>query len=202
MTKGGARFGAGRPGWRRKIEHCLRLDMRQLHANGLLTPGSRFSWCWTNSYTGESTGSVAVEVLNDRLVLTYRTRDRYEAVHLTVRRTICNFGGNRPWFVCPLCLENRLVLAYSRQTWACRGCQKLAYASESLDAISRGWRAQARWEALLDDNRKRPKGMWRKTHERLLRKLSERVALRELQCEEQLIRLLGLDCGIEDQHSD
>src|SRR5215469_2758284 len=38
MGTGGSRFGSGRPGWRRKCEHLLALDVRVLARRGRLTP--------------------------------------------------------------------------------------------------------------------------------------------------------------------
>src|SRR3569623_1860609 len=48
--RGGSRYGAGRPGWRRKCEQSQALDIRQLHRRKLLYPGAWFSWKWTNNY--------------------------------------------------------------------------------------------------------------------------------------------------------
>jgi hypothetical protein len=46
MGTGGSRYGAGRPGWRRKCEHYLRFDVRNLHRVTRLRPG-RLGWQWT-----------------------------------------------------------------------------------------------------------------------------------------------------------
>ena len=184
---------AGRPGWRRKIEHCLRLDMRELSRKGLLTAGYRFSWRWTNSLTGEETRSIGIEVRPEGFVLRYSTPNGIRDEQLAITRTPCRFGGSRPWFVCPSCNENRLVLAYSRQRWACTDCHNLAYVSECLHPISRTWRQQERLERLLDEDWERPKGMWRKTHERLLDRLTALIDYRQTQCDEILARLLQVD---------
>jgi len=55
MGTGGVRYGAGRPGWKRKAEQSMAFDVRQIAKKGLLRPGV-FSWHWSNNY-GEKVGS-------------------------------------------------------------------------------------------------------------------------------------------------
>ena len=52
--------------------------------------------------------------------------------------------------------------------FACRHCQRIAYASQSGDVCDRTWRKQAKAEAKLGPNWTRPKGMHATTRERLL----------------------------------
>ena len=52
--------------------------------------------------------------------------------------------------------------------FACRHCQRIAYASQSGDLCDRTWRKQAKVEAKLGPNWQRPKGMHDTTRERLL----------------------------------
>ena len=72
MGTGGMRYGAGRPGWKRKAEQSMAFDVRQIAKKGLLRPGA-FSWHWSNNY-GEHVGSVGVRVAGDpeRVTLSYR----------------------------------------------------------------------------------------------------------------------------------
>lgn len=88
---------------------CQRMDVRYLHREGLLEPGRRFSLRWSRA--GRETGSIggAVEGSDrpERVLLLYRHRSgpgaEWEDVHEAVSLdwTACNFGGKRPWFVCP-----------------------------------------------------------------------------------------------------
>jgi hypothetical protein len=68
MGTGRSRYGAGRPGWRRKCEHMLSIDIRQLHRKGLLRTSS-FNSGWTRD--GEPSGNVGVQVDPDNLTLRY-----------------------------------------------------------------------------------------------------------------------------------
>lgn len=60
MSKGGSRFGAGRPAYRLKAEQLHRLDVRDLAKRGLLKSAVAFSWSWNRG--GEPSGVIAVHV--------------------------------------------------------------------------------------------------------------------------------------------
>ena len=51
--------------------------------------------------------------------------------------------------------------------FACRHCQRVAYATQSCDALDRMWRKQAKLEARLGENWRRPKGMRQHTYDRI-----------------------------------
>jgi hypothetical protein len=57
-----------------------------------------------------------------------------------------------------------------RGNFACRVCQRLAYASEAESPTDRCWRQQRKIEAKLTDDGERPRGMRRRTFERLCQK--------------------------------
>lgn len=92
------------------VESHLRIDVRGWQREGLLEPNRRFSYCWSKKEAAADF-TVNVEVRGDLLVLTYEIRrpDRprgaqlepiQERVGLTF--TSCNYGGQRPWFLCPM----------------------------------------------------------------------------------------------------
>lgn len=176
MSRGGSRYGAGRPGWRRKCEQMLRFDIRRLKQKGRLAPGQHFSWYWSRD--GEQIANIAVQTIADAVVLLYTwTPNGQKPVSITCRihltQTPCNFGGWRHWFVCPDCGSLAAVLfgVSRRGNFACRVCQRLAYASEAESPIDRCWRQQRKIEAkLMGDEGERPKGMRTRTFDRLCRK--------------------------------
>jgi hypothetical protein len=170
MGSGGARYGAGRPGWRRKCKQSLPLDIRALHRRGRLQSGASFGWRWTSD--GEPCGNIGLRAGDHSLELSYTwtpgggqpTRMRYD---VQLERTRCRFGGLRSWFRCPWC-GRRCVVLYGLSGdgyFGCRRCLNLAYASEAEDAISRLWRKTRKLEARLTEDGDRPKGMhWRTYH--------------------------------------
>lgn len=174
MGTGGIRYGAGRPGWKRKAEASLAFDVRQVARKGLLKPGNWFSWSWTNTSTGENVGSVSVRVADgfERVILSYKWTpygsdpQSVECV-LQIERTACNYGGFRPWFLCPACWRRCAVVYFGRGRYACRHCNHVAYYSQSEDMMGRAWRKQGKLEAKLIDGWGKPKGMHWRTYERL-----------------------------------
>jgi hypothetical protein len=174
MSRGGWRWGAGRPGWHLVEERCMRIDVRLWHRDGTLRDGYSGTWSWSRG--GDPWGSIAYDVEATTVVLRYSA----DGVPVTERvprdRTPCRFGGWRPWFRCPRCAARVAVLYLRASRFACRACQRVAYASQSEDACGRAWRKQAKIEAKLGDGWRRPKGMHRATRARLLEVL--------FQCEE------------------
>ena len=176
MAKGGMRYGAGRPGWRRKAEASLRLDIRDLARRRLLG-GGFFSWKWSNSYTGEEVGSISIRASQCHLELTYGINGRPVAQTIDLERAPCPYGGSRPWLRCDQCRRRVAVLFFGGRIFACRSCSRVAYSSQSEDVIGRGWRRQAKLEARLGENWTRPSGMRQATYERIRKRL--------LDCEDQ-----------------
>jgi hypothetical protein len=154
MGRGGARYGAGRPGWRRRCESLLSLDVRKLRRHGTLQPGT-YAWGWSRD--GEQYASVGIVVQPESLRLEYtRTPSGGESVafQCTVRleRMPCRFGGERTYFTCPDCGRRceRLFGLDRAGRFACRLCLRLGYASESESHEDRAWRRQRKLEAQLE----------------------------------------------------
>ena len=186
MGAGGMRNGAGRPGWKRKAEQSMAFDLRQIAKKGLLRPGA-FSWHWTSNY-GEKVGSVGVRVADDakRVTLTYQwtpynSEPRHVECSLWIERARCNYGGTRPWFLCPSCGRRCAVVYFGAPggRYACRQCVRVAYLSQSEDEIGRLWRKQRKIECKLTGGAgewngwQKPKGMHQQTFDRLRSRIWE-----------------------------
>jgi len=154
------------------------LDVRRWQRAGLLTPGRAFGWQWTRD--GIDAASVQIRTEADRVILNYRTRingGEWQPVEYPVylEWTPCNFGGQRPWFRCPVRLcGRRVAILFGGSIFACRHCHKLAYPSqrETGDdrAIRRADRLRTRlgWEpGILNGDGLKLKGMHWRTFERL-----------------------------------
>jgi hypothetical protein len=90
--------------------------------------------------------------------------------------TACNFGGERPWFVCPGagCSRRVAVLYGPGKYFLCRHCYDLRYESQREDKMHRALRrAQKIWEGLggsanmMEPFPERPKGMHHDTYMRM-----------------------------------
>jgi hypothetical protein len=116
------------------------LDVRRLHREGLLEGGRVFSWRWSRAgrETGSIRGAVAWRGRPERLTLTYRSRSgpRGEWEDVTepvpLEWTPCNFGGERPWFLCSAagCSRRVAVLYGPGRYLLCRHCHDLRYESQ------------------------------------------------------------------------
>jgi len=174
MGTGGTRYGAGRPGWRRKCEHLLALDIRVLASREHLPSESHitryFPWQWTRG--GEPAGSIRVQAESHQLRLSYSASNQPFDYPVSVERTPCHYGGSRPWFRCPRCSARNAVLygTAADGRFGCRRCMRLGYASESESLIDRINRKLHKLEAKLADGKK-PKWMRWRTFDRICKQL-------------------------------
>ena len=179
-------FGSGRPASRDATGDYLALDIRKLRRDGLLRVGGEVNLNWSRG--GDHAGSIRYRVEAGRLVLLYRTRDRggeWQDMEYPVRLswTHPNYGGTRPWFLCPAkgCGQ-RVAILYGGSIFACRHCHKLAYQcqreTDDDRAVRRADTIRRRlgWEpGILNGDGWKPKGMHWRTFERLKAEHDARV---------------------------
>ena len=173
MGRGGWRFGAGRPGYRGKAEQCFRVDVRWLRRNGYLRSSGG---TLTYSVGGEQVGQIGYRIRDGAITLSYALNGQPKEQRVPLTYTACNYGGRRAWLACPHCSRRCEVLYCRRGGFYCRTCAHVSYESQSEDSIGRSWRVQAKAEAKLGEHWRRPKGMHRRTYERLVATV--------MQCEE------------------
>ena len=105
-------LGSGRPSGsgRAKVEGCRSLDVNRLHREGCLPSDWSGIWQWTRD--GERVAWINLRTEFDRLHLTYRVRiggGDWEDIGESVRivRVACQYGGVRPYFICPGIVNGR-----------------------------------------------------------------------------------------------
>ncbi len=178
-------FGSGRPSGsgRTTVEACRSIDVNRLNKTGCLRAGWTGGWQWTRD--GERVAWINLRAEHDRLHLTYRMRTgsgEWEDVAETVRIICvpCRFGGERPYFICPgvangiACGRRVAKLHGPGRYFLCRHCYRLAHASQSEGAWDRTLRRANKIRQRLGGDPgmaapfpAKPKGMWRRTYERL-----------------------------------
>lgn len=184
---------SGRRGWREKCEYRHRIDSRKLKRWGYLRDGASGSLSWSRD--GKQTGSIGLRVRRCFIQFHYRwqrgSHGEWQDVETEVgfQTTPCHFGGERHWFVC-LCNRRCAIIYVDGPRIGCRECLGFAYASQSEDAIDRAWRRVHRLQRRLgmeDDelgwcfHPPKPKGMHRKTFERLKgRMIADLILIEEL----------------------
>lgn len=168
---------SGRAGTKRSTDNMHPLDIRRLHRAGRLTPGSPFSWQWSRG--GNVVASISITVYTSAsATLDYRTRKHGEwenkRYDVMVDWTPCNYGGERPWWLCPCC-GRRVAVLWGGGTYACRHCQQINYEStrtaESSKPFDRAGKIRKRlgWvPGVAHGIGDRPRGMHMKTYLRLL----------------------------------
>jgi hypothetical protein len=163
MGTGGARCGAGRPGYRLKAEQTLKVDMRIWRKLGYLVNGHSFAWQWSRG--DEVTANIGVSVGNDFIRLGYAVQGRDASQTIQTTTTPCRYGGARTWFQCPCCSGRAVVLFMRAGRFACRQCQKISYSSQSGSAHDRANIRYHQLHALIEAGK--PKWQRWATFERL-----------------------------------
>ncbi|HZB09726.1 MAG TPA: hypothetical protein VE525_11520 [Rubrobacter sp.] len=127
-------------------------------------------------------GVVSRDARPEQITLHYRHRsglggeweDVREPVHLSW--TACNFGGERPWFICPGagCGRRVAVLYGSGRYFLCRHCYDLVYESQREDKMHRALRRAQKIRMLLGGSAnmmepfpEKPKGIHHDTYMKL-----------------------------------
>lgn len=179
MGTGGMRWGAGRPARHLKAEHCRSIDARRWAREGILKAGRSGGWAWTDAETGKQTASIGYLIEAGAVTLIYSMNGESMRQRVPILMTPCNYGGHRHWFGCPWCGKRVAMLYLRNRGFACRKCNRIAYASQSGDELDRTWRKQAKIERRLGEHCQRPKGMHRATYERLTAAIMECEERRE-----------------------
>jgi hypothetical protein len=196
------------------VNECESIDVNWMNREGLLDSGTSGTLSWSRG--GEKTGSIRYgtvtpadtlgdAALPDRVVaLSYTTthsrtdESTKHAYPVEIATTPCNFGGSRPWFLCPgkpdgeTC-GRRVGKLHSPplgDLFLCRHCHDLGYRSSrrSRDPMKAAqFRYQHVHEKLAPDADthhpgqvpgvpiwiEKPKGMHRETHDELQSELPE-----------------------------
>jgi hypothetical protein len=181
--------GVGSGSWYRfnkktTVEECRSLNIRRLHREGLLEPGRLFSWSWSRG--GREVASIGALVEGhdgpERVVLMLRRRSGPSAEWEDAREPVeldwtpCNFGGERPWFICPGagCGRRVAILYGPGKYFLCWHCYDLRYESQHEDKTHRALRRAQKIRKWLGGSAnmtepfpERPKGMHWRTYNRL-----------------------------------
>ena len=121
------------------------IDVRYFKKQGLLKPNQSYSLSWSRN--GKPTGSIYVQAHLYGVSLKYKARvngddwaDRNDLILIDWTGT--NFGGERPWFICPAsgCGKRVAKLYGGRAMFACRHCLDLAYESQRESDLYRAIR--------------------------------------------------------------
>ena len=181
---------------------CNRFDLASLHRGGWLRPGATGTTIWSR---GErATSAIGWTVAGENgiaaaLELRYAVDGEAIAYRVPLTWTPCRFGGRRPWFVCPGAgCGRRAAVLYGGRFFLCRRCHDLAYESTRRSpgerALGKAQRIRVRLGGtanMLEPFPPRPKGMHRRTYERLAREAAAAERAYGVEAEAWLARMEG-----------
>lgn len=169
-------FGSGRRHDGKAVTSSyLCIDVSHLKHSGVLVPGCHFSLKFESQNS-----EIECETEDGQVWFYYAVlegdiyKDEIYSVPLTYSPG--QFGGTRPWFICPyINCDKRVKKLYISQRLGCRHCLNLSHQSknESIsDRMARKAdkvRAKLGWRlGILYPEESKPKGMHEKTYQRLL----------------------------------
>jgi len=95
-------LGLRRRGLKPKAEHLFQIDIRTIHKEIPLREGQSLHISHPEATSG---------------------------VNISLAWTFPNYGGQRPWFVCPSCHSRVAILYLYSQQFLCRSCHDITYSS-------------------------------------------------------------------------
>jgi hypothetical protein len=160
------------------IENHFSLDVIRWQREELLCPRSFFQAFFSQG--AEVVEKIGIIVESEQVILSFRNSvsDEWNRKTQTVelQTTPCYFGGSRQWFLCPSkgCGKRVAKLYFSGSHFACRHCLDIHHQSQHEarhDRLARKahkLRERLGWpRGFIYGIGERPKGMHRKTFERL-----------------------------------
>jgi hypothetical protein len=190
---------------KRSTDNMHRLDIRKIARAGLLIPGNNSGWSWASG--GRRTANISIIAGEGHVTLDYRSRNSVDTwlamnYRVAVTWTPCNFGGERPWWVCPSCAK-RVGVLWGGQKYLCRHCHQINYEStrttESNKPFDRAGKIRKRlgWvPGIAHGPGDKPKGMHWTTLERELNKHNQHCMAAAHGTDRLLKRITGMADGI------
>lgn len=128
----------------RRTDHFNQLDIREL-PDEMFEPGASTSWSWwrsTGCHRGDTKGEKVATIgmrceTKHRMWLVYSVDGEDKKYPVSVEWTPCNFGGERPWWLCPgQGCGRRCAILYGGEVFVCRECRDLTYYRETISGQS------------------------------------------------------------------
>jgi hypothetical protein len=163
---GGIGSGARRSTHIGNVEEMLALDVRTLRRLGVVRAGECTCDTVHWSIGGLSTASARLRIdLSDverggGATITGDMPGGAINQHVAIEMVPSAFGGHRCYFVCPITGQRCEVIYYAGGRFASRGAQRLSYAVQGMDDVSRARRKTAKLRGRLcgSGGQPRPRG--------------------------------------------
>lgn len=124
---------------------------------------------------------ISITSIKDRLgqhanaiSMNYQFKGKPYHYDVGITTSSCHYGNYRYWFICPKC-GKRVGVLYCAGLYVCRHCINANYATQLMQPIDKLFRKVEKirhrlgWQAgIANGHGSRPKGMHRKTYDRLV----------------------------------
>ncbi len=163
---GGIGSGARRSTHIGNVEDMLALDIRALRRLGVVAPGECVVDTLHWSIGGLSTASARLHVdLSDIerggvMTISGDMPDGAITQHVAIEMVPSPFGGHRCYFICPVTARRCEVIYYAEGRFASREAQRLSYAVQGMNELSRARRKVTKLRSRLcgSGGQPRPRG--------------------------------------------
>ncbi|KPL67685.1 hypothetical protein SZ64_05870 [Erythrobacter sp. SG61-1L] len=163
---GGIGSGARRSTHIGNVEEMLALDIRALRRLGVVAPGECVIDTLRWSIGGLSTASARLRVdLSDVerggvMAIIGQMPDGAINQPVAIEMVRSRFGGHRCYFICPITARRCEVLYYAKGRFGSRAAQRLSYAVQGMNDVSRARRKAAKLRSRLcgSGDQPRPRG--------------------------------------------
>lgn len=163
---GGIGSGARRSTHLGNVEEMLALDIRALRRLGVIAPGECIIDTLHWSIGGLRTASARLRIdLSDIerggvMTITGDMPDGAISQPVAIEMVPSPFGGHRCYFICPFTPRRCEVLYYTRGRFGSREAQRLSYAVQGMDEVSRARRKTVKLRSRLcgSGGQPRPRG--------------------------------------------
>ncbi|MGR3604817.1 hypothetical protein [Sulfitobacter sp.] len=163
---GGIGSGARRSTHIGNVEEMLALDIRALRRLGVIAPGECIIDTLHWSIGGLSTARARLRIdLSDierggAITINGEMPDGAIKQLVAIEMVPSAFGGHRCYFICPCTAQRCEVLYYARGRFGSREAQRLSYAVQSMDEVSRARHKAAKLRSRLcgSGSQPRPRG--------------------------------------------
>lgn len=112
------------------VDNSLFLDVKELKGDLIVGKSLSFAWRYRRGRFGKwEYREFKIDVKEDNLVFSYFDQGEKYNDSVGLSWTNCNYGGKRPWFVCPGCFTRKKKLFLKNAYFRCRECHGLTYIS-------------------------------------------------------------------------
>lgn len=162
----------------RYVDDLRAIDVRYMARSNLIDKQTAGRLFW--SLDGKQTASIDFTFSDHCLCLYFKVTNYLEEQKVTQKIRLsysrCHLGGERPWFLCPVCSSRRAKLYLGAQRFVCRACLQVSYRTSGQSRRDRiiamkhqiGRRIFASYENGVGRGKK--KGMHQATFDRLYRR--------------------------------